>query len=115
MAMLANIRHIKCLTVVDDFSRECVDIAIDYGMGGQYVSRQTGDLHLLGVHVHLRQVSARGVPAPTQDTKRPRASDASGAQGATEGPHAPRHSRTGSMAEGGGHGVLRVSRSAHER
>ena len=36
---LANSRRIKCLTVVDDFSRECVDIAIDYGMGGQYVIR----------------------------------------------------------------------------
>ena len=36
---LANGRRIKCLTVVDDFSRECVDIALDYGMGGQYVAR----------------------------------------------------------------------------
>ena len=36
---LANGRRIKCLTVVDDFSRECVDIAVDYGMGGQYVAR----------------------------------------------------------------------------
>jgi putative transposase len=39
MDALANGRRIKCLTVVDDFSRECVDIAIDYGMGGQYVTR----------------------------------------------------------------------------
>jgi putative transposase len=39
MDALANGRRIKCLTVVDDFSRECVDIAIDYGMGGQYVAR----------------------------------------------------------------------------
>ena len=39
MDALANSRRIKCLTVVDDFSRECVDIAIDYGMGGQYVTR----------------------------------------------------------------------------
>jgi len=30
MDALANSRRIKCLTVVDDFSRECVDIAIDY-------------------------------------------------------------------------------------
>ena len=36
---LANGRRIKCLTVVDDFSRECMDIAVDYGMGGQYVAR----------------------------------------------------------------------------
>jgi putative transposase len=39
MDALANARRIKCLTVVDDFSRECVSICIDYGMGGQYVTR----------------------------------------------------------------------------
>jgi len=39
MDALANGRRIKCLTVVDDFSRECVDIAVDHGMGGQYVVR----------------------------------------------------------------------------
>jgi putative transposase len=39
MDALANGRRIKCLTVVDDFSRECVDIAVDYGIGGQYVTR----------------------------------------------------------------------------
>lgn len=36
---LANGRRLKCLTVADDFSHECVDIAVDYGMSGQYVSR----------------------------------------------------------------------------
>lgn len=28
---LANGRRIKCLTVADDFSHECVDIAVDWG------------------------------------------------------------------------------------
>jgi putative transposase len=32
-------RRIKCFTVVDDFSRECVDITVDYGIGGAYVTR----------------------------------------------------------------------------
>jgi len=32
-------RRIKCLTVADDFSHECVDIAVDFGMGGSYVTR----------------------------------------------------------------------------
>jgi putative transposase len=32
-------RRIKCLTVTDDFSRECVDIAVDFGIGGGYVTR----------------------------------------------------------------------------
>ncbi len=36
---LANGRRIKCLTVADDFSHECVDIAVDYGIGGEYVTR----------------------------------------------------------------------------
>ena len=36
---LANSRRIKCLTVVDDFTRECVDIAVDHGISGAYVVR----------------------------------------------------------------------------
>ena len=32
-------RRIKCLTVADDFSRECVDISVDFGIGGAYVTR----------------------------------------------------------------------------
>jgi putative transposase len=39
MDALANGRRIKCLTVVDDFSRDCVDIAVDHGIGGEYVTR----------------------------------------------------------------------------
>ena len=36
---LVNGRRIKCLTVADDFSHECVDIAADFGISGQYVTR----------------------------------------------------------------------------
>lgn len=36
---LANGRRIKCLTVADDFSHECVDIAVDWGISGEYVTR----------------------------------------------------------------------------
>ena len=32
-------RRIKCLTVADDFTRECVDITADFGIGGDYVTR----------------------------------------------------------------------------
>jgi putative transposase len=39
MDALANGRRIKCLTIVDDFSRECVDITVDHGIGGEYVTR----------------------------------------------------------------------------
>jgi len=36
---LANGRRLKCLTVADDFSHECVDLAVDYGISGLYVTR----------------------------------------------------------------------------
>ena len=36
---MANGRRLKCLTVANDFSHEAVDIAVDYGIGGQYVTR----------------------------------------------------------------------------
>ena len=36
---MANGRRLKCLTVADDFSHECVDIAVDFGMSGEYVIR----------------------------------------------------------------------------
>lgn len=36
---LANGRRIKCLTIVDDFTRERLDIAVDYGISGGYVAR----------------------------------------------------------------------------
>jgi putative transposase len=36
---LSNGRRIKCRTVADDFSHECVDIAVDYGISGQYITR----------------------------------------------------------------------------
>ena len=36
---LSNGGRIKCLTVADDFSHECVDIAVDFGISGQYVTR----------------------------------------------------------------------------
>jgi putative transposase len=32
-------RRIRCLTVADDFSHECVDISVDFGIGGAYVTR----------------------------------------------------------------------------
>jgi putative transposase len=36
---LAHGRRIKCLTIADDFSHECVEIGVDYGIGGVYVTR----------------------------------------------------------------------------
>ena len=36
---LSNGRRIKCLKVANDFSYECIDIAMDFGISGQYVTR----------------------------------------------------------------------------
>ena len=36
---LANGRRLKCLTVADDFGHEAVEIAVDFGMSGEYVTR----------------------------------------------------------------------------
>jgi putative transposase len=35
---LANGRRIKCLTAADDFSNECLDLVMDWGISGQYVT-----------------------------------------------------------------------------
>lgn len=34
-----NGRRLKCLTVADDFTHECVDITVDHGISGTYVVR----------------------------------------------------------------------------
>jgi len=39
MDSLANGRKLKCLTVADDKTHECVDIAVDHGISGLYVTR----------------------------------------------------------------------------
>ena len=36
---LASGRRIRCLTVADDFTHECVNIAVDHGISGIYVTR----------------------------------------------------------------------------
>lgn len=36
---LSNGCRLKYLTVADDFSHECVDIAVDFGISGEYVTR----------------------------------------------------------------------------
>ena len=36
---LSNGRRLKYWTVADEFSHECVDIAVDFGISGEYVTR----------------------------------------------------------------------------
>jgi len=44
-------RRLKCLTIVDDFTKEAVDIVVDHGISGRYVAR-----------VLDRAVQFRGLP-----------------------------------------------------
>ncbi len=37
---------IKCLTVADDFSHECIDVATDFGIPGLYVTYARPGRHL---------------------------------------------------------------------
>lgn len=39
MDSLAHGRRIKCLTIVDDFSKECLDIPVAHGISGEQVAR----------------------------------------------------------------------------
>jgi putative transposase len=60
MDALANGRRIKCLTIVDDFTRECLDIAVDYGISGAYVT-----------HVLERIGQFRGLPRAVRTDQGP--------------------------------------------
>jgi len=39
MDALSNGRRLKCLTIVDDFTKEAIDIVVDHGISGLYVAR----------------------------------------------------------------------------
>jgi len=39
MDALSNGRRLKCLTIVDDFTKEAVEIVVDHGISGRYVTR----------------------------------------------------------------------------
>ena len=45
---LSTGRRIKCLTIADDFSHECVDIAVDLSMPGHMSPECLSVLHALG-------------------------------------------------------------------
>lgn len=57
---LAEGRRIKALTIVDDFTKESVDIALDHGISGHYVTR-----------VLDQAVRFRGVPAAIRTDQGP--------------------------------------------
>jgi len=42
MDVLANGRRLKCRTIVDDFTKESVDLVVDHSISGMYISRVLG-------------------------------------------------------------------------
>ena len=54
-------RRIKCLTVADDHTHECVDITADFGIGGHYVTRLLDKQHCFGATPRLSQPTLAGV------------------------------------------------------
>ena len=57
-------RRLKCLTIVDDFSKESVDIVVEHGISGQYVTRV---LHAIARFRPLPQTLVR-VSEPRSDS-----------------------------------------------
>ena len=53
-------RRINCLPVADDFSHECVDIAVDWETSGEYVTRMLGRAALFPKSLRLRPHPALG-------------------------------------------------------
>ena len=57
-------RRIKCQTVADDFSHECLDITADFGIGGHYVTRLLDQAAMfLGYPRRSEMTTGRSSPA----------------------------------------------------
>jgi hypothetical protein len=67
MDALANGRRIKYLTVVDDYSGECVGIATESGIGGQYVTHVLDQVGLLKTGCGRSDWAGECRPAPIPD------------------------------------------------
>ena len=72
-------RRLKCLTIVDDFTKESVDIVVDHGIGGEYVTHvldRIGRFRGLprsvrtdqGPSVHRQSARCLGLPARNRAT-----------------------------------------------
>src|SRR6185312_16102104 len=77
-------------------------------------ARQTGDLQLPGLHLHLRQIPSGQVPDQADDPAGPHAGEAQGDQKGTAASDASVHPATTDMAEAGREGLLQLPRSPDE-
>src|SRR5260221_8801737 len=71
-------------------------------------ARQTGNLLVLGLHLHLRSIPPGTLPASTENSARPSAGEAAGYQGGAAAANAPADPNPGIMAEAGRDRPLRL-------
>jgi hypothetical protein len=70
--------------------------------------RKTGNLHVPGLHLHLRSIPPGQLPASTENSARPSAGEAAGYQGGAAAANAPADPNPGIMAEAGRDRPLRL-------
>src|SRR5208283_683114 len=70
--------------------------------------RQTGDLRVPGLHLHLRQISAGSLPTSAEDPARPHAGEAPGNQGGAAATNAPEYPSAGTLVEASRYRPLRL-------
>ena len=78
-------------------------------------ARQTGDLHLPGLHLYLRQNSSGQIPNQTEDPAGSHAGKAASDQTGTATAHASADSEAGKMAAAGRHRLLQLPRGADKQ
>lgn len=77
-------------------------------------ARQTGNLCLHGVHIHLRKVTPRALPVTTEDPQQPHARETSGDQRGATPSQAPAYPRTGAVAASSGRRAYQIFCCAHQ-
>jgi RNA-directed DNA polymerase len=77
--------------------------------------RQTGNLHLPGLHLHLQQNPPGQIPDQTEVPTGPHAGEVASHQTGTAAAHASADSPAGTMAEAGRHRLLQLPRGADKR
>src|SRR5208282_1913360 len=78
-------------------------------------ARQTGDLCVLGLHFHLRQITPGILPTPPEDPTRPHAGEAEGHQGGATASNASTYPLPGPVVEAGRDRALCLLRGPNQQ
>jgi hypothetical protein len=79
------------------------------------VTMPTGDLRVLGLHLHLRQISTGSLPTAAEDPARPHAGKAPGNQGRAAATNAPDNPIPGTLVGASRFRPLRLLCGTHEQ